>query len=195
MNKTGTTSLAAFMEMHGYTCGDQTEGELLMRAYAENDFQPIYDFCETAEFFQDLPFSAPRTFEKLTEKFPDALYILTVRDSAELWYASLVRFHERVFGTPLNRETLQKANYRYPGFAWEANRLLYRSPEDNPYRQEDLMADYKAHIKRVEAHFLHQNNLLKINLNEENAVEKLSSFLEIEPRVETMPWLNKSTEA
>lgn len=195
MNKTGTTSLEAFMKMHGYTCGDQVKGELLMSAYAKNDWAPIFEFCQTAEFFQDLPFSAPNTFEKLTLKFPEAKYILTVRDSAEEWYDSLVRFHERAFGTPLNRETLIRADYRYQGYAWEVNRLLYRSPEENPYRKEDLIEGYQDHIKRVRAHFSNQNNFLEINLKEENAVEKLCSFLEIEPQVEVMPWLNKSAEA
>jgi hypothetical protein len=195
MNKTGTTSLEAFMKMHGYTCGDQVKGEFLMSAYAKNDWAPIFEFCETAEFFQDLPFSAPKTFENLTEAFPDARYILTLRDSAEEWYDSLVRFHERVFGTPLNRKTLIGADYRYQGYAWEVNRLLYRSPEENPYRKADLIEDYQDHIERVRTHFSNQNNFLEINLKEENAVEKLSRFLEIEPQVEVMPWLNKSAEA
>jgi hypothetical protein len=96
MNKTGTTSLEKFMELHGYACGDQVSGELLLTDFASGNFQSIIDFCQTADFFQDLPFSAPNCYKVLRVNYPDAKYILTVRDSAETWYNSLVRFHEKV---------------------------------------------------------------------------------------------------
>ncbi|MFT6996418.1 MAG: hypothetical protein ACJAQ4_000159, partial [Cryomorphaceae bacterium] len=50
MNKTGTTSLEKFMELHGYACGDQVSGELLLTDFASGNFQSIIDFCQTADF-------------------------------------------------------------------------------------------------------------------------------------------------
>jgi hypothetical protein len=191
-NKTGTTSLEQFMKIHGYSCGDQARGELLMRDYAKSNFEAILNFCHTADFFQDLPFSAPRTFSHLKESFPKALFILTVRNSAEEWYDSLIRFHERVFGKPLTPKLLKSAPYRYEGFAWEVNRLLYSSPDEDPYRKEDLISDYNAHIKRVRKSFSGDNNLLEINLSHPKSVSILCEYLNIRPEVDEMPWLNKS---
>lgn len=192
MNKTGTTSLEKFMELHGYTSGDQVSGELLLTDFASGDFQSIIDFCQTADFFQDLPFSAPNCYKVLRVNYPDAKYILTVRDSAEVWYNSLVRFHEKVFGHPLTKELLMNVKYRYEGFAWETNRVLYQSPEEDPYNRESLIRTYNTHHSDILNAFENLDNLLVLNVAEANAVSKLSAFLGIEPLVDEMPWLNKT---
>lgn len=195
MNKTGTTSLEKFMELHGFTTGDQVRGELLLRDFMSGNFGPILDFCKTADFFQDLPFNAPGCFKILLTAYPDAKYILTVRDSADEWYESLVGFHQKVFGAPLTKELLQKTDYRYRGFAWDANRALYQSPEEAPYERESLIDTYEHHYFNVLKTFGRSENLLVLNLKEKDAVEKLSEFLGIKPKVEKMPWLNKTADA
>jgi len=194
MNKTGTTSLERFMQVHGFDCGNQVRGEMLMKAYSKNDFDPIIEFCHTAEFFQDLPFSAPRTFKEIAKAFPRSRFILTVRDSPEQWYQSLVSFHESVFGKPLDKKKLQHADYRYPGFAWEANRALYNSPEDNPYDKESLIQTYQSHIHEVRIYFEGSENFLELNVGSAHAVSKLSAFLDLVPQVREMPWMNKTLD-
>jgi hypothetical protein len=195
LNKTGTTSLEKFMEIHGFSCGDQVKGELLLGDFSAGNFQPILDFCQTADFFQDLPFSAPNCYKVLLNDYPNAKYILTVRESADVWYDSLLRFHESVFGKPLTKKLLISARYRYEGFAWEANQVLYRSPEDDPYNQKSLIETYENHFKSVVNAFEKHENLLVLNVGEEKAVSKLSKFLEIEPLIDRMPWLNKTVKA
>ena len=195
LNKTGTTSLEKFMELHGFKSGDQVKGELLLADYVHGNFQPIIDFCQTADFFQDLPFSAPNCFKVLLAAYPDAKYILTVRENAAVWYNSLVRFHECVFGKPLTKELLKTIKYRYKGFAWEANRALYNSPEEDPYQRECLIETYTNHKKAVVSAFEKRDNLLVLNVGEENAARKLSVFLDIEPQIDRMPWLNKTVKA
>jgi hypothetical protein len=194
LNKTGTTSLEKFMEIHGFRCGDQVKGELLLSDFSAGNFQTILDFCETADFFQDLPFSVPGCYSILLNAYPDAKYILTVRDSADVWYESLVRFHESVFGKPLTKELLMNAKYRYKGFAWQANRALYGSPEKDPYNRESLIETYHKHHAEVTDAFENRKNLLVLNVGEEIAVSKLSAFLEIEPLIDEMPWLNKTVK-
>jgi hypothetical protein len=195
MNKTGTTSLEKFMELHGYGCGDQVSGELLLTDFASGNFQAIIDFCQTADFFQDLPFSAPNCYKVLRVNYPDAKYILTVRDSAETWYNSLVRFHEKVFGHPLTKELLMSVKYRYEGFAWRTNRAMYQSPEEDPYNRESLIGTYNTHHSDILNAFENHGNLLVLNVAEPNAVSKLSDFLGMEPLVDEMPWLNKTGNA
>ena len=104
------------MKENGFICGNQPEGELLINAYANERWNEIIDFCHTAEFFQDLPFSAPKTAGVLLEKFPDAKYILTIRGSVDQWYSSITEFHKIKFGKNgeiPTKQDLMKAEYRY----------------------------------------------------------------------------------
>ncbi len=191
MNKTGTTSLLEFMKIHGYACGDQAEGEMLIKDLNVNDWSGFVDYCDSAEFFQDLPFSGTKSLSVLAENYPDAKYILTIRNSAEIWYNSLVAFHQSVFGNPLNKDTLKESPYRYHGFAWHANRFLYTSPESDPYQRASLINDYEEHIRIAKRTFDTDTSLLVLNLSEPNSVNRLSTFLGIKSKVATMPWLNK----
>lgn len=61
-NKTGTTSLKSAFEDLGYPVGNQRKAEILTgKYYFEGNFQPIVDYCKTAQVFQDVPFSYPNT--------------------------------------------------------------------------------------------------------------------------------------
>lgn len=106
-NKTGTTSLQKAMFDLGYKIGDQRTAELLHKEWSLRNFKPIVEYCKTAEFFQDIPFSKPFTFVALDQAFPNSKFILTVRDNPEQWYNSLVKFHSKLWGkdgrTPTNK--------------------------------------------------------------------------------------------
>ena len=140
--KTGTTSVEAALRDLGYKLGDQPRGELLLHDYAKRNWKPIIKFCKTAEAFQDAPFCFPFTYQTLDIAFPNSKFILTVRDSAEEWYKSLTSFHLKVHGGKGNapsKQDLKEATYRYVGFAWDVNRILYETPEDDPYNKEMLL--------------------------------------------------------
>ena len=185
------------MKENGFKCGNQQEGELLINAYANESWNEIISFCHTAEFFQDLPFSAPKTAEVLLENFPDAKYILTIRGSADEWYRSITKFHKIKFGENGNiptKEDLMRAEYRYKGFAWDANRALYDSPENDPYKKQSLLDTYDNHIANVKEIFSGKQNLLIIDISKPDAVGKLNVFLGIKSSIKTMPWLNKTSD-
>lgn len=185
------------MKENGFKCGNQPEGELLINAYANECWSKIISFCHTAEFFQDLPFSAPKTAGVLLENFPNAKYILTIRESADVWYRSITEFHKIKFGKNGNTPTkknLMQAEYRYKGFAWDANRALYDSPENDPYKKVNLVEAYCNHIANVKEIFSGKQNLLIIDISKADAVDKLDSFLGIKSKIKTMPWLNKTSE-
>jgi hypothetical protein len=98
LNKTGTTSLKKEMALQGFTVGNQRQAELLFDDWVKRDFRRIVRYCRTARFFQDAPFSYPYTFIALDQAFPGSKFILTVRDNAEQWYNSLIRFHGKLWG-------------------------------------------------------------------------------------------------
>lgn len=203
-NKTGTTSLLEFFKYHGYQCGVQSLGEIVFaEAYAKKDWQAIIHFAESATFHQDLPFSAAHTYESLDAAFPDALFILTKRKSAEEWYNSLTRFHAKLFGDgidPPNSAQLKAAKYRYPGFMWDVNRLLYDTPPNDPYHKPSLIAWYEKHLRDARAYFAQneaaqngQANLLEIEISAPDAAEKIADFAGFKCKLPALPHLNRST--
>jgi hypothetical protein len=194
-NKTGTTSLRKAMSDLGYTIGNQRKAEKLISFYKIRDFRPIIEYCRSAEFFQDVPFSWPFTFIAMDLAFPQSKFILTVRDNAEQWYNSLVKFHSTRFalnGLP-KKEDLLNDTYCYKGWAWEVNKLIYETPDDDPYQKDILINHYEAYNLLVLNYFKYKpKNFLLLNPGDADSYIKLCEFLEKKPLYEKMPWENKS---
>lgn len=195
-NKTGTTSLKVAMEELGFKVGEQRPAELLHHHWAKRDFKPIIEFCKTAEFFQDFPFSKPFTFIALDQAFPNSKFILTVRDSPEQWYNSITKFHAKLWGKNgriPTKEDLMEASYIYKGWAWEFNVYMNIAPDDNPYQKDLLIKSYIDYNESVIKYFEHRpNDLLVINLSDKGAYKRLCDFLEVKSKKEDFPWENKT---
>src|SRR5688572_6677173 len=97
-NKTGTTSLQKAFADLGYSVNNQDVAERLLPDVASGNFQNIIDYCESAEFFQDVPFSLPKVYLELDKAFPESKFILSIRNDADQWYHSLTTSHSRIFG-------------------------------------------------------------------------------------------------
>jgi len=192
--KTGTTSLERALKDLGYRLGNQHQGESLFPAYAARNFRPIIQFCLTADAFQDAPFSFPFTYLALDQSFPNAKFILSVRDSADQWYRSLVRFHGHLFagGRIPVKEDLIRSNYCYPGFVWDSFQVLLNPPEDDAYHKPTLMSYYERHNAGVRDYFRCKTNLLEINVSDKGAYQRFCKFLGKKPVAEDFPWLNPS---
>jgi hypothetical protein len=196
LSRTGTTSLERALKDLDYRLGDQHQGELLLPQYAARNFRPIVEFCLTADAFQDAPFSFPFTYLALDQSFPNAKFILSVRDSSDQWYRSLVRYHSNLFGggrVP-TKDDLARATYSYPGFVWESVKVLLNASveEEDIYNKTRLVSYYDRHNSNVRDYFRTKSNLLEINVSDKDAYGKLCEFLGKEPRAEGFPWLNSS---
>ena len=196
-NKTGTTSLQKFFQDHGFKVGDQPTAELLMDDYIARNWKPILKYCETAEVFQDVPFSNDFLYVLLDHHFPNAKFILTERDSPEQWYNSITKFHTKLFGKdgqmPI-KEDLQKATYRYKGFLWKTFNEKYGEVEGDIYNKAHLIYIYNERNKQIKHYFKNKSNFLVVNLSQPDAIQKLADFIQITPKYKVMPWENK-TEA
>lgn len=196
LNKTGTTSLEAALKNHGFRIGNQNAGEDLVVDWAQRDFDQIIKLCYTADAFQDAPFSFPFTYQALDMHFHNAKFILTIRDDFEQWYDSITRFHSKIWADGIRVPTvedLKKAPYRYEGRAYEVNRLLFNSPENDPYEIECFRRYYESHNNAVLEYFRHRpDRLLVINLSDSSAYQNFCSFLRLEPKGSDFPWLNKT---
>src|SRR5690606_35768891 len=126
-------------------------------------FKKILNYCDTAEFFQDVPFSFPGFWKEVYKKYPDAYYILTVRDSSEKWFGSLFKFHSQVYG---DGKTLSEANlknsYNGTGMAWRFINYVY--PNIELYNENEYKKIYEKHNKEIVEFFIGKDNFLKINI-------------------------------
>lgn len=193
--RTGTTSLEQSLKDLGYRLGNIRQGELLLKAYAARDFKAIVNFGLTAEAFQDAPFSFPFTYVALDQSFPNAKFILSVRDDADQWYRSLVRFHGNLFagGRIPTKADLLSATYCSPGYAWEAMRLVWSTPEDDVYHKPTMVSHYDRHNADVRDYFRFKSNFLELNVSANGAYQTMCRFLGKEPVAEGFPWLNASS--
>ena len=193
--KTGTTSLESFFRSLGFRVGDQAKGELLVHEWAVRNFAPIIALAEAAQFFQDIPFSCPFTFQAMDTAFPGSKFILSVRDDAEEWFASVTRFHTKIIGKGRlpTADDLKEFPYRYKGWLWEAVKVIYGVSEEEPYRKDFLIDWYTRHNDEVKRYFAYRrDSLLVVNVSDQRAAEQLMTFVGLPYKGEQMPHLNPS---
>jgi hypothetical protein len=194
-NKTGTTTIEATLKEFGYLMGNQKKGELLIKDYENKNFQVIFDFCESAEAFQDVPFSLPNMWHHLYNKFPNAKFILTIREEGD-WLNSIIRFHSKLFsldGAKPKIEDLKSANYRYPGYMYDYYANTFKIDDTKQiYGHEELLRVYNQHNSRIAEFFKERNNLLIIDITKNGSYHKLCEFLGVQPRRNTFPHMNKT---
>jgi len=196
--KTGTTSIEKALKDFGYKMGDQAKGELLLNAYAERSFEDIVRYCESAEAFQDAPFCFKHTFIALDQAYPNAKFILTIRDSQEQWYNSLVKFHSKLITGGERVPTvadLKNFGYRYKGYVWDVRQKVFGfSEQDDPYDETKLKDYYTSHNNMVLDYFKNKSNLLVLNVAETDSYKKLCEFLDQKPLYTAFPWENKTSD-
>ncbi|WP_027962503.1 sulfotransferase [Halomonas halodenitrificans] len=195
-NKTGTTSLKAAFEALDYPMGNQRKAEVLtVNHYFAGNFQPIVDYCKSAQVFQDVPFSYPETYKHLDKAYPGSKFILTVRDSPEQWYNSITRFHAKMFGKDgriPTAEDLRAAKYAWPGFMYNVVRVHGTTDED-PYNKDTMIAHYERYNREVVEHFKDRpEDLLVINVAEKGAYQKFVRFLGVNSPCDDFPWENRT---
>lgn len=196
LNKTGTTSVEKALKDFGFIVDDQNEAHRLMYNYEKRDFKSIINYCKRSEAFQDSPFSMKYTFLFLHQAYPNAKFILTVRDSPEEWYYSLVNFHTKLFGingAAPTKADLKKAQRPYGRTVYSNFKMRFNTPDNDLYNKYILIKYYKDHYDDVVDYFrLSINKLLVLNLKEKGAYQKLCQFVDKSPLYEKFPWENKT---
>lgn len=196
-NKTGTTSLKKYFIDHGYKVGDQVTAEKLINDYVQRNWKPIIEYCYSAQFFQDVPFSNDFLYVVLDSHFPNSKFILTERSNSEEWYNSLVNFHIAMFGKNGMKPTkadLQQAKYRVKNFIWESYNEKFDVDENDIYNKERLIKNYENRNNSIKKYFKNRNNFLSLNLSDSDTIQKLNIFLNIKSRYNNFPWENRTAE-
>ncbi|WP_456460925.1 sulfotransferase [Reichenbachiella sp.] len=192
LNKTGTTTIKYALEELGYIVANQLRGEKLLDEIIEEDFDSFYKYCRTAEVFQDAPFSFPGIFKWVDKSFPGSKYILTLRDSDDQWYNSLVNFHSKLWGngkTPTEND-LKKADYIYEGYPFKAMSYLFG---EKLYDKVNCTDIYNRHNSEAKKYFANRiNDFIVINVAHDEDYEKLCHFLGQKPVRRSFQWKNKT---
>lgn len=196
LNHTGTTSMQEFLRVAGYKVAPQRDFELLRDEYRVGNWEKLLNLIDLYEGFQDSPFSrsTPEFLSKLRSRYPEAKFILTVRDSPETWHGTLERLHRKNwygFGQPITWEHVKSVNYVHPTFLYTSIMDVVGSENHAPYDSEIWMAHYSNYVQRCRDQFVGSSSFLEVNLAEPNAAQKLQQFLEL-PNLIAIPHLNSS---
>ncbi|MHA7865543.1 sulfotransferase [Flagellimonas marinaquae] len=191
-NKTGTTSLYQALWREGFKLGDQTKGERLLSNYLDGDFDAIVRYCRSARAFQDVPFSMPNTYRYLYQAFPNAKFILSVRDSGYKWYESQLRFAEKRLGKVPSLTDLKQWDYCWKGWSYQYHQAVFGrgvSFEDKRVK----IKIYHQHIADIKEFFLDKpGQLLVLNVAEEKSFSAFCKFLGIQSKYKSFPWAKKT---
>lgn len=193
-NKTATTSLKEFMKLEGYSVADQIQFEQNFDAirfgYSDLIIDIIKNDYKEYVFFQDVPFGLPNFYKKLYSEFPNAKYILTVRDNSDTWYQSLINYYHLIFSDYMS--DFCRVPYIRPKWLCDLWSDGYGSPKQDPFNKESLTQIYEDHIKDVESFFMDKKNFIKINLNNSEDFYKYEKFLGKKFISTSFPHVNKS---
>lgn len=191
-NKTGTTTIEKVLRDFGYIMGHQMKASGLFDEYSKRDYSGLFKLCESAEAFQDIPFSHPDIYKVLDERFPNSKFILTVRNDEEQWFNSMVKFHSKVIGhghVPKREDFLNDPTV-YKGWRWKVHTSIFG---ENLYDKEHYTQIYLKHNEDVQKYFAHRSeDLLIVNVANKKDYIRLCSFIGKSPQGEDFPWENKT---
>ena len=138
LGKTGTTSLGKALEVLGYR--NKTFDPDLVMAYANGDPVTIDSVLARYDSFDDFPW--PLMYREMSERFPDARFVLTVRSNPERWFQSLCQH------------------------AWRAPDGTYRrigyGVEQPQFHRRRMLAYYARHTEAVRSFFAEQPDRLLV---------------------------------
>jgi hypothetical protein len=178
-SKTGTTSLEKAFSILGYkVCAGHYNNNytnFLIALYVNGDYKELTKFATLFDAFADGPWGGGKLYRHLYEQYPDAHYILTIREP-EKWYKSFEKMITR-FDPDLNKafDTFY-ANGRY-GTPYFFKHIF---GIETMYGSKDKMiAYYNEYNKDVIAFFKEsKKDLLVVDLTDGEGWDKICPFLE-----------------
>jgi hypothetical protein len=187
-NKSGSSSLAYSIQELGFSLMDLSAGERLLPSYTKSNLystdifsKELLSFSESADLFKDVPFSLPNVWRIIYDGYPDAKFILSVRDSSEQWFKSITNFHAS-FATLTSWKSVNEVKYCYTKTN-STNSFLYdymisiNGKSKEPYNKATLIASYNKHNDEVVSFFKNKPNFIMINVAKDDDYIRLCKFL------------------
>ncbi|MCK7590235.1 hypothetical protein M0G43_06600 [Subsaxibacter sp. CAU 1640] len=189
LSRTGTTSLTSALEILGYKSIH----------YPEYYFNSLFELKINPEILQefdamtDVPVAF--LFKELDDRFPNAKFILTIRDE-DSWVKSASKFFTTPDGSSSKGWIIDFMKFLRPRRSYWRNKYLLRNFIYGSFKfnKQEYLNRYKKHNKEVISHFKNDpDKLLIIDLiNESNKWDKLCNFLDKEVPKDPFPHINSS---
>lgn len=172
LNKTGTTTLGECLRYWGYR--HQSFSPLAFDLYVRGRCSEVLAYAGEFDSFDDWPW--PLLYPQLDEAFPNSLFILTTRASAEAWYRSLCRHADRTGPTRFRT-------------------YVYGHAMPHGHRSEHI-ALYERHNWSVRQYFQGRpQHLLEVCWENGDGWQQLAAFLRKPIPSVPFPHLNKSDDS
>ena len=178
MNKTGTSTIKHCFRVLQLTpiASPTTYSPEVLKSihqfYDRKNYSDMLKLAERYKSFEDRPWNMWSMYRHLHERFPDSLFILTVRDT-ESWWRSTERWITITKPEVLSRYQLH---------------LRVQQPS-----KESMTESYHRYNAEVEAYFKGTGKLLVLDIEQGNGWTPLCNFLQLpEPQV-PFPHANRQT--
>ncbi|OZJ05641.1 hypothetical protein BZG36_01499 [Bifiguratus adelaidae] len=167
LNKTGTTSLGDALASLGYRRSgwhDYTSRRL-MHQWLCGDIEAMARYAAQYDVLEDFPW--PLVYREMADQFPDALFILSVRQSEEAWLSSV------------SRHTARRK--------WIGHKIIYGS-YDTHNNHHSYLDVYRGHLESVKAYFADKpDRLLRLSIDETTEWKEICTFIGV-PDIPTRPF-------
>jgi Sulfotransferase domain len=168
-HKTGTTSLEILLQDMGYQVASPYKNwdAALTEKLEKSDLSELQRLTELFDAFQDAPWFL--FYKAFDQWYPNSKFILTIRDSHS-WWISFLNYFKNEY------KPLFKYIYGY----------------DNPVGHEKVFVErFEEHKRKVLEYFKDRpNDLLVVDVSDDAALQKLSTFLEKPTSYSQMPHAN-----
>jgi hypothetical protein len=166
LHKTGTTSVAYFLEKLGYlVSGPDTH---LFEKVINKDYVEVNDFLKKYDAFQDDPWYL--TYKYVDTKYDNAKFIFLKRDT-ESWINSVQHFY---------------GENRYNN---KVRRLFYGHQNTLRYK-EKYIKTYEKHNRLVREYYKEKKNYIEINVAVDYDSVRLQEFLNLKIKYTKFPLKN-----
>jgi hypothetical protein len=170
LNKTGTKTLSVCLTQWGFN--HITWDLASFQQYQRGDYETLWKTMRAYDSFEDWPW--PLMYKEIDAQFPGSKFILTIRKSPEVWFASLCKMAVR--RGPLTRFEQYIYGYAIP----------------HGHKDEHIQF-YNAHNQAVEEYFKDRpEQFLKVCWENGDGWKELANFLEKPVPDRPFPHLNKS---
>jgi len=181
-NKTGTTTLGHCLKLLGFgPHAHWPNSNRLVKHWAQGNYQPILEFAENFECFDDSPWNITDVYQHLDIRFPKSKFILTLRDS-DSWFTSWCRSNQgdiRLKGGRLWVPYHRKAFGLEEGFSFENLGDQYKKK-------------YQERNQEIQDYFSNRpDDLLVVDWRKGDGWKQLCEFLDKPVPNRPFPRLNK----
>jgi hypothetical protein len=203
LNKTGTSSFISSLEKLNFK--HPKEGINFMSCAQDvlhGDLNSTFSLLENERFnlYSDIPFSFPIIYEKLYEKRPNDVFVLTVRTDFETWVNSVINFYVNL--QEKSKDFWEDMTYMHYKWSNEKDEILLNNEfslyyawgiKETSNLESKLKELYLNHNqKAIEFFSKNKSNFMVIDVSKKNELKKLCNWLGVETKQNDFDWVNKN---